>query len=62
LPPGDFAARFLAAVIRPPLLFFAMGLASVPGSHAANRRKWSDRCRTVDATQHRGTRRARSMG
>ena len=30
LPPGLFAARFLAAVIRPPLLFFAMGLASVP--------------------------------
>jgi hypothetical protein len=24
LPPADFAARFLAAVIRPPLLFFAM--------------------------------------
>jgi hypothetical protein len=26
LPPGDWAARFLAAVIRPPLLFFAMGM------------------------------------
>jgi hypothetical protein len=24
LPPGDFAARFLAAVILPPLLFFAI--------------------------------------
>ena len=24
-PPGAFAARFFAAVMRPPLLFFAMG-------------------------------------
>src|SRR3970282_1470469 len=27
-PPGDFAARFFVAVIRPPLLFFAMVLTS----------------------------------
>src|SRR3970040_1392430 len=27
-PPGDFAARFFVAVIRPPLLFFAMVLDS----------------------------------
>jgi hypothetical protein len=26
LPPGDLAARFFAAVIRPPLLFLAIGL------------------------------------
>ena len=26
LPPGALAARFLAAVIRPPLLFLAMGM------------------------------------
>jgi hypothetical protein len=26
LPPGLFAARFFAAVIRPPLLFLAMGI------------------------------------
>ena len=26
LPPGDLAARFLAAVIRPPLLFLAIGM------------------------------------
>jgi hypothetical protein len=27
-PPGFFAARFLAAVIRPPLLFFAISITS----------------------------------
>jgi hypothetical protein len=26
LPPGPFAARFLAAAIRPPLLFFAIDM------------------------------------
>jgi hypothetical protein len=31
-PPGFFAARFLAAVIRPPLLFFAILNTSLPSA------------------------------
>ena len=38
LPPGFFAARFFAAVIRPPLLFLAMGIDLLVGGSSSRTR------------------------